>query len=224
MFNTEAENIFYYCKYNFDEDVWEKRTEFQTKEKFVSFLSDNYEKFFGEYNFVNYTGKDIKSIYPLEENYQKADNVYFRNIIFCDSNGRIIDIRDFKEEVKKKTKRKDTRWKWRFKYPAPEPQGDKMRFKNYKLHSRSDGVYRKEKTWFHNYRADNIPEYKNYVRYKAIVPNIWCSEPMIHHEKSWKHTNKCKKQWQKNFNPHYDSIQEEPDNDEIILEKDVTLL
>lgn len=222
MFDTETENIFYYCKYNFDKNVWEKREEFQTKEKFVSFLSDNYKEFFGKYNFVNYTGKDIRVLYTLED-YQKADNIYFRNILFCDSNGKIIDIRNFKEEVeiKKKTKRKNTSWRWRFRRSAPEPQGNKERTTNYKLYRRKNGCFRKEKNWFHNHRLDFIPEYKEYVRHKGTVPNIWDSEPMIHHEKSWKHTNKCKKQWQKNFNPHYDSIKEKQDNDEIILEEDV---
>lgn len=205
MFDIEKDKKFYYCKYNFDKETWGIVEEFDNKEDFLKFLASHHEEFYSEYNCVNYTGNDTAVLYTSDENCFPKKSRLFRNILFCDGNDKIIDIRNLKTEVKKYLPIKRC---WRNFWPgfsAPEPQGDKERITSYKLYKRKNWCFRKEKNWFHNHRLDFIPEYKEYVRHKGTVPNIWDTEPIIHHEKSWKHINKCKKQWQKNFNPHYDT-------------------
>lgn len=64
---------------------------------------------------------------------------------------------------------------------------------------RGGGYGRSWKTWFRNYRLDNIPEYSEFVRHKAKVEDIWDVEPFHNRTKSWKDTVKCSKQWERHM-------------------------
>lgn len=80
------------------------------------------------------------------------------------------------------------------------------------------GFGRSEKTWFHNYRMDHIPEYREFVRFRARVPDTWDSEPLVEITKSWKRQAKCRHQWQKHKTGKKDTAG--PHNKRFIREED----
>lgn len=206
MFTPNCNTRLYFCQYNFQAQRWEWIRRFENENELVAYLAS-----YLRYNYI-YWNEDETPSKPIIEstlthriNYSGNDigtslgNVYFRDIMIIDENNRIIDPRKYRDQVLHAFLTKQNR-KY---YPSWHHNLENHKFRSEPVphtgkHTRGWG--RNVKHWFKSYREDRIPEYKAYVRKKAMVPNTWESEPFHHHEKSWKHQTKCRHQWEKHIN------------------------
>lgn len=140
--------------------------------------------------YLNLTGNDIYCLYSDGDHSEYRTRYY----LITDKAGRIIDLNNYKEEIRKKEKELETR-KVKNPYYSYFPPY-RYRCDPVPYTGVCHGKYgRRIKSWFRSYRQDRIPEYRQFVRKKAMVPNMWDEEPVEKSYKSWKHNKKQRHQW-----------------------------
>lgn len=203
MYQVEKNTKFYIfdcCKkvYIKEFDSEDVLIEFLAKDFYLYLNGDFYSEYF--YN-LNMNGNDIAvASFFFDERYDYK----LRPYIFLDSDDRIIDIRDYKEEIVKRVKdrinkenltKKEKDFCYndvlynqhgRFCYRVgPVP--------NAFYYRRYHGI-RHPKT-INEIRQNFIPEYKSFIRPKRKnIPTAWDNIPRIP-QKSWKKQSKKRKQW-----------------------------
>ena len=146
---------------------------------------------------MNVTGRDTCHSDPFD-----PEGLYTRPYILTDAAGRMIDIRNFMPDIMSKLRelvdtgytgmrctRKGQPYVYR-KDPVPN------------IHRCSHRFLRHVRHWARSRREDCIPEYRQYVRKKAIVPNTWETEPFEQETKNWKDVGKRHHQWDKERKSH----------------------
>ena len=152
-----------------------------------------------------------------------------------DAYGRIIDVRDLKEEVMRRYQKKGGgHMLWRFRRTAPPRKGKEPEYgacfsfrrvpaadfwwerppwqKKKKTGQQASFRFRcgpvpytgkakgsperRFRSWFGTFRKDRIPEYREYARKGAEIPDPYDIEPFERREKCWKRQSKCRHQWQ----------------------------
>lgn len=218
MFKLHQNTSVYMYKYNSDFCRWEPVYRFDSEDELVDYLSSRMETSFDvDYNGfvhdgplkstldINYSGTDTRLLRDTEG---KAEYV-LRSVLFIDGGGRIVDVRRLDEKVlerfdrEQKGKAPDSWW-WRRK-PWQRPARRKMPLPAWKFRhdpvpfiGKPRGRYgRTVRGWFGSYRKDRIPEYRQYVRKKAMVPDIYDTEPTEQAERCWKSQGRRRHQWQK---------------------------
>lgn len=176
-------------------------------------LLDSYENlqnlFFGEatrmngiLDSYNFTGKDTGVYFSSNILNQPRRFEYLLAYRITDQNGSVLNPFLYLEEIREAIAAYESWRKDRYAIVFLRTRGIPFRF-------RFDPVpycgmrfhlsLRREKCWFHNYRMDHIPEYEEYVRNKAKVPDIWDSEPFEPCSRSWKKAGKYRHQWEKHL-------------------------
>ena len=130
-----------------------------------------------------------------------------REMMIVDSNNKIVNPRIYEDEAEKrfhiKDAQKPTKRHYWHRYYRIEPYRSRKLVKKTEYHE--TGI-RNEKNWFHNYKEDHIPEYKEFVRHNGKVPNVWEPKPWVDSGRSWKDTTKCKHQYLVNKRRHIDVL------------------
>ena len=194
---------------SFIDGEWFIVGEFETGKEFVGYLAKTCRRdlFSDDGNEIsspivdsrNMNGNDVQTYAPLFS-FLRSDYepriTEVRPYMLVSEDGRILDPRDFLieavkefEENENKPKRfvyrrKEGRFEFR-KDPVPGTGAVKRKF------------CRKTRNWFHNRRLDFIPEHSEFVRKKAVVNDVWDSEPFEDGSRSWKDSGKFRKQWQR---------------------------
>lgn len=207
MYQIYQDPSFYLCEYNFSRPRWEWIKHFENEQELVSYIASclRYTYIWDQYDRpikTSHLENTLDASINITGNDTYADingNQVFRNKMIVDANMRHIDHRIYTAKVLRYFEECQIPKKryhiWRRHMPTYRYRYDPVPFTGHRY-----GSYgRKVKHWFRSYRDDRIPEYKDYVRKKAMVPNTWDSEPVEHVEKCWKSQHKCRHQWEKNL-------------------------
>ena len=159
---------------------------------------------------INYSGTDTRLFRDTEGKAEYA----LRSVLFIDGGGRIVDVRRLDEKVRERFDREQKgkfpdRWWWRRK-PWQRPARRKMPLPAWKFRhdpvpfiGKPRGRYgRTVRGWFNSYRKDRILEYISVMKLtdslkKAMVPDIYDTEPIEQAERCWKSQGRHRHQWQK---------------------------
>lgn len=189
---------------------------FVSKDNLISFLASHQrndwwgtyrkgmEKEAGYYNHyldhINLTFNDIE----LSKDFDGTAHYYLRIYVFFDKDNRIIDVRDYIDEICYISSLQNKRFKKRIFNPIlfdktgcyPKFRKEPVPHTGYRYSLKS--FYRHPQTMNEMRQAAN-KEYKEYIRPKRRVKNL----PTVYDDKyrssdrSWKSQTKCRKQWQK---------------------------
>ena len=102
-----------------------------------------------------------------------------------------IEVKRSSEEIQK-AKNKILKDKYGRKLPPFEYRRDPVSYTGV----RNTKTGRRVRHWFRSYREDRIPEYKQFVRKKGMVPDPWDSVPLEPCYRSWKHNSRKRHQWE----------------------------
>ena len=217
MYQVQNNMQYFYCTWNFHASRWEWTRRFENEKDLIKFIASGWSRLpFTDtrgYNTIldtlNYSGSDTyqNGWYDFVNHVWRHDARYFRDKAILNQYGQVIDARKYKqaalallhEENAKRT------YRWYRQTPPYEFRKDPVPF----VHKRHYGRYcRRWRNWKHNLLTDSIPEYREYVRTKAIQPDKWDVEPFEETSKSWKHNTKCRHQWEIHLPRHKDREKE----------------
>lgn len=194
MYNTKKVTKFYI--YN----CWKEQYVYScnTLDELIKYIAKfNYSPFLSKKNsnrFINSfncTLKDVEFVFDKNKYVLKEYTVF-------DENFRIIDIRQYKDEILSYDYLKRHKAKWatpalEYKYEKTKPEFRAGPVPN--TGRRHHGSYYRSPKTFAEIRENANPEYKEFVRKKRLyLPTTWDDLPKSY-SKSWKDQSKKRKQW-----------------------------
>ena len=204
--NTET-----YTLYRLRDGIWKEARRFESRAALIDYLSMQYQPedwragASGRWHCpiledINVTGRDVR-VEGWRNTYTGTE-VILRGYRILDGHGRSISPRLLRKEIEAAFRKKRGEYAKPGSGLRPAPRGCTWRRDPVPGTGRYRGRYRSgrsEKTWFNSYRQYFIPEYRKYMRWKAMVPDVWDSEPVEGRSRSWKDNVKCRRQWQKHW-------------------------
>ena len=186
-----------YLLYEAKDGQFHLKERFPTKEALLKKLV-NFEYKTYPWNNVWNNGNRLLENINMNGNDKDCEGV-LRPYILMDNAGHIVDPRTFQDELEALKRLHEQRtfpshpwWHYNQDHYVPEFRRDPIPGTG----SHYPRYYRKVKHWIRSYKQDRIPEQKNFVRHKAMVPNAWDTEPVKCICKNWKHQGKKQHQWE----------------------------